>query len=184
MTFALTLAPVWAAPVLLAIAALGCATPVPLSELARLGDDLEQCTPAVVPAGAELPCGAPGIPFLTSEREYLDCFGGMLFSMGRHHHHHASADSGQGTESGQAMPLVAELEEFLLSVYQGGGEAGLFGLRLSNDQAAESAASHLRLRGSEGSKVHVKGTLVVQVWHDPGGGGCSAELDSLVSSRL
>ena len=82
------------------------------------------------------------------------------------------------------MPLVAELEEFLLSVYQGEGEAGLFGLRLSNDQAARSAASHLRLRGSEGSKVHVKGRLVVQVWHDEGGGECAAELDSLVSSRL
>ena len=157
---------------------------MPLSELARLGDDLEQCTPAVVAAGAELPCGAPVIPFLTTDREYLDCFGGMLFSMGRHQHHPAPANSGQGPDSGQAMPLVAELEEFLLSVYQAEGEAGLFGLRLSNDQAAQSAARHLRLRGSEGSKVHVKGTLVVQVWHDAGGGGCAAELDSLVRSRL
>ena len=172
------------APALLAIAALSCAIPMPLSELARLSDDLEACARAVVPVDAKLPCGTPGIPFLTTEREHLDCFGGMLFPMGRHQHHPAPADSGQGSESGQAMPLVAELEEFLFSVYHGEGEAGLFGLRLSNDQAAQSAASHLRLRGSEGSKVHVKGTLVVQVWHDAGGGGCAAELDSLVRSRL
>ena len=72
-------------------------------------------------------------------------------------------DSGRGSTSGQASALVAELEEFLLSVYHGEGEAevGIFGLRFSNGKAAQRAASLLRAQGGEGSEVHLKGSLVV-----------------------
>ena len=164
---------------------------MPLSELAVLpAADLGECALAVVPPDVELPCGATGNPFLTSERTDLDCFGGMLFPMGgRHQHHHTTDDSGRGSTSGQASPLVAELEEFLLSVYHGrrGAEAGIFGVRFSDGKAAQSAASHFRgqvSQGHEGSKVHVEGNLVVRVWHDKGGGGCSAKLNAFVKSRL
>ena len=174
-------------PIVLVSAVLGCASPMPLSELADLKADLEECALAVVPPGVKLPCGATGNPFLTSERTGLDCFGGMLFPIGgRHQHHHPSGDSGRDATSGEASPLVAELEEFLLSVFhgEGGAEAGIFGLRFSNGKAAQSAADLLRAQGDEGSEVHLKGNLVVRVWHDEGGDGCSAKLDSLVRMRL
>ena len=174
------------APVVLAAAALGCASPMPLSELAELESNLWECALAVVPPGVELPCGATGNPFLTSERTDLDCFGGMLFPVGGHRHHHSSGDSARAPTSGEASPLVAELEEFLLSVYhgEGGAEAGIFGLRFSNEEAAQSAADSLRARGNGVSEVHLKGNLVVRVWRDRGGDGCSARLDSLVRRRL
>ena len=173
------------APIVLVTTALGCIAPMRLSELASLKADLGECALAAVPPGVELPCGAKGNPFLTSERTDLDCFGGMLFPIGgRHQHHQPSEDSERGSTSGEASPLVAELEEFLLSVYHGEGEAGIFGLRFSNGKAARSAADLLRAQGSEGSEVHLKGNVVVRVWHDEGGDGCSAKLDSLVRRRL
>lgn len=186
MTVGLTLAPAGGAAALLSSMAFGCASPMHLSELAELNADLGECALAVVPPGVELPCGSTGNPFLTSERTDLDCFGGMLFPIGGHQHDHSSGDSGRASTSGEASPLVAELEEFLLSVYhgEGGAEAGIFGLRFSDGEAARSAVDSLRARGSEGSEVHLKGNLVVRVWHDKGGGGCSARLDSLVRRRL
>jgi len=170
---------------IVAAALLGC-SPMPLSELAELESDLGECALAVVPPGVELPCGATANPFLTSERTDLDCFGRMLFPVGGHRHHHSSDDSARAPTSGEASPLVAELEGFLLSVYhgEGGAEAGIFGLRFTTGEAARSAADLLRAQGDEGSEVYLKGNLVVRVWHDKGGDGCSARLDSLVRRRL
>ena len=168
-------------PLLLALGA--CGSPLQLTKLTFGSDELEECALAALPADAKLPCGAQGNPFVTSEQEYLECFGGMLLAPHQHHHQH-SADAGQDSTSSTTSELVAELEEFLFSVYQGEGEAGIFGLRFSHAQATQRAVALLRLRGGEHSKVHSKGNLVVYVWHDEGAAGCSAKLDSLVESRI
>lgn len=170
---------------ILLILALGaCGGPLQLAKFTFESDELEECALAAVPADAKLPCGPQDNPFVTSEQEHLECFGGMLLAPHQHHHHQHSADTGQDSTSSTTSELVAELEEFLFSVYQGEGEAGIFGLRFSHAQAAQRAAALLRLRGDEHSKVHAKGNLVVYVWHDEGAAGCSARLDSLVKSRI
>lgn len=168
-------------PLILALGA--CGGPLQLTKFTFGSDELEACTLAAVPADAKLPCGVQGNPFVTSEQEYLKCFGGMLLAPHQHHHQH-SADAGQDSTSSTTSELVAELEEFLFSVYQGEGEAGIFGLRFSHAQATQRAVSLLRLRGGEHSKVHAKGNLVVYVWHDEDADGCSAKLNSLVKSRI
>ena len=173
-------------PVLVALASgiLSCSAPMQLAELTFGSDGLQECELAAVPPDAELPCGAPGNPFVTSERAYLNCFGGMLLAPHQHHRHRGSEDGGEGSKSSATSELLAELEEFLFSVYHGGGEAGIFGLRFSESQAAQRAAALLRGRSGEHAKVHLKDNLVVRVWHDEGGAGCSSELDSLVMSRI
>ena len=169
--------------ILLALALGACGGPLQLTKFTFESDELEACTLAALPADAKVPCGAQDNPFVTSEQEYLECFGGMLLAPHQHRHQH-SADAGQDSTSSTTSELVAELEEFLFSIYQGEGEAGIFGLRFSHAQAAQRAAALLRLRGAEHSKVHTKGNLVVYVWHDEGADGCSAKLDSLVKSRI
>ena len=168
---------------ILLILALGaCGGPLQLTKFTFGSDELEECALAAVPVDAKLPCGAQGNPFVTSEQEYLKCFGGMLLAPHQHHHQHSAV--GQDSTSSTTSELVAELEEFLFSVYQGKGEAGIFGIRFSHAQAAQRAAALLRLRGGEHSKVHAKGNVVVYVWHDEEADGCSARLDSLVKSRI
>ena len=173
-------------PALVAIASgtLSCSSPMQLAELTFGSDDLQECELAAVPPDAELPCGAPGNPFVTSDQEYLKCFGGMLLAPHQHHRHQGSEDEGEGSTSSAMRELLAELEEFLFSVYHGEGEAGIFGLRFSDSQAAERAATLLRGRSGEQSRVHLKDNLVVRVWHDEGGAGCSSKLGSLVVSRI
>ena len=167
-------------PLLLALGA--CSGSLQLTKFTFGSDELEECALAAMPADAKLPCGAQGNPFITSEQEYLECFGEMLLAPHQHHQH--SMDAGQDSTSSTTSELVAELEEFLFSVYQGEGEAGIFGLRFSHAQAAQRAAALLRLRGGEHSKVRAKGNVVVYVWHDEDADGCSARLDSRVKSLI
>lgn len=86
----------------------------------------------------------------------------------------------------QADSLIASLDGFLFSVYQGAGEAGVFGFRFAAEAAARKAGEVLRLRAASGEHGMVveKGSLVVYVWYDGEASACGLRLRELVRADL
>ena len=107
-----------------------CEEPLTLAGFIFKNQELPgNCRRVSVKPGEELPCGVKGNPFVSSERQFLDCFARMLVEV--------------DDES-----LVAATRSALFSLYREKGEIGICGLEFESETSASQAAVLLRKKNT------------------------------------
>ncbi len=125
-----------------------CEEPLTLAGFIFKNQELPgNCRRVSVKPGEKLPCGVKSNPFVSSERQFLDCFARMLVD----------------DES-----LVAATRSALFSLYREKGEIGICGLEFDSETSASQAAVLLRKKNTNIKRFAIfqKGRIVILLWRD------------------
>jgi len=123
------------------------------------------CRIVSVKPGEELPCGIKSNPFVSSERQFLDCFARMLVD----------------DES-----LVAATRSALFSLYKEKGEIGVCGLEFDSETSASQTATLLREKNTDVKRFAIfqKGRIAILLWRDDETDTCFDRLKEAIEARI
>jgi hypothetical protein len=127
------------------------------------------CRLVPIEPGEPLPCEFKSNPFLSEEREFLDCFVRNFVS--------------------DNETLIAATRSALFSVYLENDEIGVFGLELESETSTNQAANLLQQEMQETTEsqrftIFQKDRLVIQVWRDNETDVCFDRLKELIMARI